>query len=84
MSHTSQDRRTPGELAKCSPSARARNAAISPRVTFWFGQKLPLPQPLVIPDAASASIARKYWELAGTSPNVGVAGAGLICSLYPM
>ena len=41
------------------PRAFARNFASSPRVTFWFGQKLPLPQPLVMPDLASASIARK-------------------------
>ena len=30
-----------------------------PRVTGSFGQKFPLPQPCVIPDAASASMTLK-------------------------
>lgn len=49
----------PPHCGQCIPSARARNAANSPRVKFWFGQKFPFPQPLVTPAAASASIARK-------------------------
>jgi len=44
---------------QCRPRALARNFAISPRVTYWFGQKLLPPQPLVIPDFARASITRK-------------------------
>src|SRR5262249_17873954 len=48
------------QFRKCSRGGRARNAAISPGVTLWFGQNFPAPQPPVMPDAARASMARKY------------------------
>ena len=45
--------------AKCSPSPSDRNAAIWPRVSGASGQKLPPPQPLVIPERTRASMKRK-------------------------
>ena len=42
--------------AQCSPSARARKVAICARVTGWVGRKVPSGKPVVISEAARASM----------------------------
>ena len=53
-------------------------------MTYCSGQKLGAGQPVVMPDAARASIPWNAQYEVDTSLNEEVAGAGLICSLYQM
>jgi hypothetical protein len=49
-----------------------------PRVGGASGQKVPFPQPDVMPERASASMNAKNGWLVGTSAKVARAGAGLV------
>ena len=57
-------------------NVRARNAAIWARVTVRFGQYFPVPQPLVMPRAASSSIHAANGADAGTSEKTPCAAGG--------
>ena len=60
-----------------SAKALTRKTAICARVTCWFGQKLPPPQPAVTPSSANCSIQFAAKEPTGTSPKVPTAAGGV-------
>ncbi len=55
---------------------RSKNTDICARVTGWYGQKIPAPQPDVIFSEASLSIHAAAQYETGTSENMPLGGGG--------